>query len=589
MEDRLDWMLSRAAVLELYLESLQGTLAGDTPGARFRSFLASAATPAKALAFFAEYPVLARLVLETIDHWQAASCELLDRLGHDWRAIRSEFHPAADPGPLHDISGGTGDLHCRGRSVRMLTFLSGFRLIYKPRPIGVNARFAELLQWLNERGAPGLTAARVLEREGYGWMEFVAAHPCADREGIERFYRRQGAFLALFYALNTNDMHWENLVAQGEHPVFIDLECLLGADYGQFDPDSYDSLAHFEINNSVMRVMLLPFFHGNVKQDVIEPSGLGGEQGQLAVDETPFWENPGTDQMRLSRRRTVTSQGHHRPTLGQKAANPLEFRRHLEEGFVSLYQLLLDHRDALLTEGSPLARFAGDEVRSTWRAAPRRDTGSAGLASAAAAISARLHERALSKDGSAAWLGLARTRSRGWWLRPLDADLYGGLPGVALYLAYAGEVLGRPQDTQLARQALASLDRQLERLDRVPFVGGFEGWGGLVYVWLQLAILWRDDGLMEKAIGALARIAELVDEDEDLDVIRGAAGGIVALLALYRATGCADALLLARRMGERIVAAAQVFRGGLCWRTASFPIHPLTGLSHGNAGFAWAL
>ena len=42
-------------------------------------------------------------------------------------------------------------------------------------------------------------------------------------------------------------------------------------------------------------------------------------------------------------------------------------------------------------------------------------------------------------------------------------------------------------------------------------------------------------------------------------------------------------------MGDRIVKAARPYKDGVCWQTASFPIHPLTGFSHGNSGFAWAL
>ena len=39
-----------------------------------------------------------------------------------------------------------------------------------------------------------------------------------------RFYRRQGALLALLYALEATDFHAENLIASGEFPVLIDLE-----------------------------------------------------------------------------------------------------------------------------------------------------------------------------------------------------------------------------------------------------------------------------------------------------------------------------------------------------------------------------
>lgn len=721
MEDRLDWILSRSVVLDLHVARLQDSLRGATPRERFQNFIEEMSSPSRALAFFREYPVLTRIVVETLDIWEEASRELLGRLCRDWEAILATFHPEGDPGPLSDLSGCAGDLHCRGRSARILTFQSGFRLSYKPRSITINTRFAELLEWLNERGAPGLRAARVLERDGYGWMEFIAPRACESRSDLEAFYRRQGAFLALFYALNANDLHRDNLIAAGEHPVFIDLECLLAPDYGQFDSRTYDSLAHFEMNNSVMRVMLLPFFHDNWNQEVIDPSGLGGDAGQVEVHEIPLWENTGTDEMRLTKGRLPVPPSQNRPTLAGQTINPVDFRQPLEEGFTSLYQLLVRHRDELLAEGSPLFRLADTEVRIVFRASQfyaiilnesyhpdllrnaldrdrhldrlwfgidrsklsdialhllpieredlwqgdlpyfstrgssrdvwgsggqhlpgllrrsglemaesrlrqlgdddlrkqiwyvrasltalaidlqstnpdfavtRLPSGIAsrdGFLAAAGAVSERLSELALRKDERAGWLGLTKTRSRGWWLRPLDVDLYSGLPGVALYLAHSGEILRQPEHTRLARQALAELDRQLERQDRVSFVGGFDGWGGLVYTWLHLGLLWKEDGLVEKALGTLPKIDEMIPHDEDLDLIRGSVGGILSLLGLYRHTGQWKALDLARRMGDRLVETARPYREGACWNTASFPVHPLTGFSHGNSGFALAL
>ena len=57
-------------------------------------------------------------------------------------------------------------------------------------------------------------------------MEFVAASGCTEAEAIQRFYERQGAYLALLYALEATDFHLENLIAAGEYPVWVDLESL---------------------------------------------------------------------------------------------------------------------------------------------------------------------------------------------------------------------------------------------------------------------------------------------------------------------------------------------------------------------------
>ncbi len=87
-------------------------------------------------------------------------------------------------------------------------------------------------------------------------------------------------------------------------------------------------------------------------------------------------------------------------------------------------------------------------------------------------------------------------------------------------------MLGQPEHTALARRALANLERQLARR-RVPFtIGAFDGWGGLVYTWLYLARLWNDRTLVEKALAALPKIEQALEEDDYLDIVRGCAGGI---------------------------------------------------------------
>src|SRR5207248_8836852 len=84
--------------------------------------------------------------------------------------------------------------------------------------------FQELLGWLNERGQqPELRRLRLLDCGTYGWSEYVEAQECASEAEVERFYERQGAYLAVLYALNAASLHHENVIAVGEQPLLVDL------------------------------------------------------------------------------------------------------------------------------------------------------------------------------------------------------------------------------------------------------------------------------------------------------------------------------------------------------------------------------
>ena len=60
----------------------------------------------------------------------------------------------------------------------VVRFATGARVMYKPRSLQVDGHFQQLLAWLNERGAhPALRTFWVVDREVYGWTEFVGVDP----------------------------------------------------------------------------------------------------------------------------------------------------------------------------------------------------------------------------------------------------------------------------------------------------------------------------------------------------------------------------------------------------------------------------
>jgi lantibiotic modifying enzyme len=64
--------------------------------------------------------------------------------------------------------------------------------------------------------------------------------------------------------------------------------------------------------------------------------------------------------------------------------------------------------------------------------------------------------RAVQQGTGAAWIGLNPTGDGGWTLSKLGQDLYGGKPGIALFLAAHTGVSGVASSRELALQALAA-------------------------------------------------------------------------------------------------------------------------------------
>jgi type 2 lantibiotic biosynthesis protein LanM len=190
-------------------------------------------------------------------------------------------------------------------------------------------------------------------------------------------------------------------------------------------------------------------------------------------------------------------------------------------------------------------------------------------------------------DGSATWIvpdALPDEQSFG--VRPMGPTLYSGVSGVAVFLAAASRVLGEPDHGRLARAALHSVRRQLREGTGVPAIGGVMGLGSVAWALGCAGLLLEDGGLVEDARLAATRIDNnAISADTRFDVAGGAAGAILALLALHALTR--DDVMLAQ--AERCAAQLLANRVGSprTWQTPSG--RRLSGFAHGAAGIAHAL
>lgn len=357
LAERLRWMAERTLVLELHIARIEGRLSGETPEERFASFAGSLRGEG-GLDLLIRYPLLAREACRHVDQWAESSLEILSRLAEDRERIVQEL-AQGDPGRLVEVQAGLSDRHAGGRGVAILTFASGFKAVYKPKSLAVDLHFQELLAWLNERGAePVFQPVRVLDRGPYGWMEHLSPAPCGSPAGVERFFERQGAYVALLYALEGNDFHHENLIACGENPVLLDLETLFQPLLPLPTPSGliWDPLA-----GTVLRSGLLPRRVRESRHfNAVDLSGLGAAGGTTA-GRAPV--DSGTDRMRFAPARFQVLAGDHRPTLDGEPADLWPHRDAVLRGFRSTYRLLARLRGELLAPDGPLAGFAEAETR----------------------------------------------------------------------------------------------------------------------------------------------------------------------------------------------------------------------------------
>ena len=316
---------------------------------------------------FGDKPVLLRLMATVTRQWIDTSREFILRLDADLPAIRRDLLKAGTPGRVIKIDGELSDPHNFGRSVHILTFEDGARLVYKPKDLRIDIVWHGLIEKLNRAAAPlTLQAVRALARDGYGWTEFIAHTGCADADGVTRYFRRAGAWLALFHVFAATDMHQENMIAAGDHPVPIDLETILQPSaeehkVGEPEGEAFDAAMEI-IGNSVMTVGLLPAYGRSVDNNVFAMGGMTADWGARTVI---TWTDINSDAMRPAKVKEGGTTNTNLPHIGGHTA---KFADHIDEfisGFEDYAKFL--QRKFATTPAALFEGFAGLPVRKVVR------------------------------------------------------------------------------------------------------------------------------------------------------------------------------------------------------------------------------
>jgi type 2 lantibiotic biosynthesis protein LanM len=325
----------------------------------------------KLLSFFQKYSVLARLVGTAINFWVEEKAEFIQRLATDLPVIQKTFQ--ADVSQLAEVKLNLSDPHNQGRSVIALTFASGFKLIYKPRSLGLEKAYFELLNWCNQQSIEvPFKIIKAIDSKTHGWMEYVEHLPCDSEQAVQRYYQRSGMILCLLYILQATDFHLENIIANGEHPILIDLETLLQPDACDIDPTMEEKrgaqyLASKLMTSSVIRTNLLPRWEFDSKGNAIDDSGLGGIEEQKVIDRKRKWENVNTDDMVMEYETAIIPTQANTVILGDTIVSPNHYLKEIIDGFETMYRLLASQRQQLLASDSPLQSLAHQKIRFLFR------------------------------------------------------------------------------------------------------------------------------------------------------------------------------------------------------------------------------
>ena len=131
-------------------------------------------------------------------------------------------------GAVRSVSASESDWHDHCRSVHILTFTDGEKIVYKPHSMAVDRGFTKWLDamcdYANEEHFP-LTES--FDCKSGAFCRFIKHNPLKHPSDAGLFYHRMGFLMGAVYSLGGYDMHAENIIAEGAFPLPVDLETVL--------------------------------------------------------------------------------------------------------------------------------------------------------------------------------------------------------------------------------------------------------------------------------------------------------------------------------------------------------------------------
>ena len=247
-------------ILDIFKKKKEGELIGSSPEEEYRyykkRFLSNKPYVKKILA---EYPELYRLYKVRSSKMSFLKKKMKEHLLDD--DIQLNFILLKKGNKKVKRLVHKGDIHRGGSSVSKIEFDNGSILYYKPHGLDKDIKYQQLYKYLCEKAGISCREVKCLSRPTYGWEENIENKSCNTKEEIERYYFRLGIHLFLGYALGATDLHGENIVAYGEHPVIIDMETYPGyitKNSGSSTEEKTEIKIREKIMTSVLNTGILP-------------------------------------------------------------------------------------------------------------------------------------------------------------------------------------------------------------------------------------------------------------------------------------------------------------------------------------------
>lgn len=271
LKDEVFDLVIKSLIQEYHEMKSSSSIHGSNRSERINDFSNKIDSDDFIMHFLGKYKVLTSLIKICIKNHIEYKEDIINKYKNDKDVLGNIFKK--DFGDIIGIFCKMGDQH-NGRTVAKVQFTNG-NLIYKPRNLNNDLLFENAVNFLKKYCTLKIEYKfpKSLSQPNYSWQEYLEYKQCGSMEEVKRFFIRAGTYLAIFYLLESFDMHYENVICQGEYPMIIDLETIARAR----NSSSHKVLNYHDYLSSVLNTCFIPYVNSDEGVFDINISGLFSE------------------------------------------------------------------------------------------------------------------------------------------------------------------------------------------------------------------------------------------------------------------------------------------------------------------------
>lgn len=297
-------------------------LQGENKYERFQSYMhIRFGDMFKVRQFYDNYPYAMRILITRTKYLKKNIKLLIERLNEEFLEFKNGLFIKGNT--ISSIEMSMGDTHNKGESVSIINFAGDQKVVYKPKNLKVVEEIDKFMEFSNENLQSSFYITKKMVTEKYTFEEFISQRDVSNLKDIATFYENYGELLGLAYILNGSDFHFENIIANKEYPVIIDMETY----FHQTTPLKYDedvkSIIREKLSESVIASSMLPFEimkeRSNDKVRGIDLSGLSFGRHKFPFN-ILILKDAGTDEMRFEWDEAYMNECNNVPTYREKNA-----------------------------------------------------------------------------------------------------------------------------------------------------------------------------------------------------------------------------------------------------------------------------